>query len=61
MIEEKIYLLSIQFMLYDDITMNKVLTVQKFLDKSITREEAMKHLDCGRSTIFRYAKAYREK
>ena len=41
--------------------MNKVVTIQKFLDQSISLEQAMKHLDCGRSTIYRYAKAYRER
>ncbi len=46
-------------MLYDNTTMNKVVTIQKFIDKTLTLEETIKHLWCSERTIYRYASKYR--
>lgn len=48
------------FTLYDDITMNKVVTIQKLIDNSIRIEDAVKHLWYSERTIYRYVKSYKE-
>jgi hypothetical protein len=47
-------------MLYNTTTMNKVVTIQKYIDKSLSIEDAMKHLQCSERTIYRYARIYKE-
>jgi len=39
--------------------MNKVVTIQKYLDKAISLEQAIKHLSCSERTIYRYAANYK--
>lgn len=48
------------FNLYDATTMNKVVTIQKFIDHSLGIEDAVKHLWCSERTIYRYVKSYKE-
>ncbi len=46
-------------MLYDDITMNKIVTVQKYIDKALSIEDAVKHLQCSERTMYRYVASYK--
>jgi len=47
-------------MLYDNATMNKIITVQKYIDKSLSIEEAAQHLHCSTRTFYRYVRSYKE-
>jgi transposase len=46
-------------MLYTDITMNKVVTVQKYIDNTLSIEDAVKHLQCSERTLYRYVASYK--
>ena len=45
-------------MLYNDKTMNKVLTVEKFSNGSISLEEAVAKLQVSERTVYRYKATY---
>lgn len=47
-------------MIYDERTMNKVLTVQKYIDNVLTIHEAMDILQCSERTVYRYIAAYKK-
>lgn len=47
-------------MLYDDITMNKIVTVQKLIDKAITFDDACELLQCSQRTVRRYISIYKK-
>lgn len=48
------------FILYDDTTMNKIVTIQKFIDHALNLEDVIKHLWCSDRTVYRYVKNYKE-
>lgn len=48
------------FMLYNDMIMKKVVTIQKYLDGSVSREEATENLGCSLRTFYRYAQRYKD-
>lgn len=47
-------------MLYDEATMNKVLCVQRVIDKKLSIEEAVEYLKVSERTVRRYILKYRE-
>jgi len=47
-------------MLYDEATMNKVLCVQRVIDKKLTIQEAVDYLKMSERTVWRYVRKYRE-
>lgn len=47
-------------MYYDDKLMNYVVTIQKYLDHSLSIQDVMKHLGCSERSVYRYAARYKE-
>ncbi len=47
-------------MIYNESVMNKVITVQKVLDGSLSHDQATEHLHCSERTLYRYLAAYKK-
>jgi len=45
--------------MFNSTDMNRILTIQKFVDKTLSLEEATKHLSCSERTIYRLSAKYR--